>query len=138
MDIRKRSRRLVLVQIEQKKISYRSIVESVRDRRMQTDAVQGVAEYYAGTKSSIIEGFDAHVIASAEEALSRSVPDSESKIAEQMIDASLSPDQIRTEDQFDVRSIEHGILAVRLQFCDQFLAFVYSGVGNDPDFPIQG
>ena len=89
LDIGKGSRRLVLVQIEQKKISYRRIVEPVRDRRMQPNAVQGIAENYATTKRSVIKWFDAHVVAGTEEAPLRSVPDSESKIAEQMLDASL-------------------------------------------------
>ena len=61
-----------------------------------------------------------------------------SKIAEEMLDASLSPDRIRTKDQFDVGSIGRDLLTVRIQFCDQVGACVYPGVGDDPDFPIQG
>src|ERR1700730_14314111 len=96
LDIGKGSRRLILVQIKQKKISYRRIVKPVRDIWMQTDAVQGVAEDYAMTKRSVVKWFDAHVVAGTEQTLSRSVPDSEGKIAEQMLDTSLSPGQVRT------------------------------------------
>jgi hypothetical protein len=81
LDISEASRGLILVQIKQKKVTYRRVVELVRNIWMEANTVQGVAEYYKLSSTYVVQRLDAQVITGTEKTLLRTVPDSKGKIA---------------------------------------------------------
>ena len=60
----------------------------------------------------VVEGFYAEMIPGAEQPPPASVPDGEGKIAQEMLDALFSPDQVRVQDQFRVGSLFQVMAAV--------------------------
>src|SRR5579862_940330 len=105
---------------------------------MLTETVERVAENNAAAEPRVIKRFDAHVVAGAKKAPSWGVPDSESKIAEKVVEAVLLPHAIGVQDQLDIRDIDGDIVPTSSQLCDEIAACVHASVRNDPRVSIQG
>src|SRR6266851_4372114 len=90
LDVRKSGRGWILVNIEKQKVGNCQFIQIVADIRMPPDAIQGVAEDEGLARAKIVEPPDPQMIASAKNPAKMSVPDSECKIAEQMLDALFS------------------------------------------------
>ena len=71
------------------------LVQRITDPGMQTNAIERVAEDDGAVDLGVVERLDAEMVASTKEAPCRSIPDRKGEVAQQMLDAVLSPRVIR-------------------------------------------
>ena len=102
LHIRKRGRGRLGVVAEEQKVPDGLRVQRLTNVRMQTDAVQGVAEDEAGPDLRVVERLDAKMVASAKKTAAARVPDCKRIVAEQIVDALVCPGVVRVQDQLRI------------------------------------
>lgn len=125
---------------KQQEISDCQIVQFVRDERMLTDTIEGITEDHARTDMGVVKGFDAHMVAGAEQLSPQIIPNSEGEITKQALDTIRAPAAIATQDQFRISPIRFReiIFAGRSQCREEIFTSVDPCVRNDPSLAIQG
>src|SRR5260370_4169891 len=104
---------------------------------MKADAIERIAEDHGRAGVCIIERLHAHVVARAEQAAARSVPNGKSKVAQQMLYTFLRPNVISVQDQLDIGKVEGDATPAFLELRYQLMARVYPRIGNYGDLPIE-
>jgi hypothetical protein len=77
------------------------------------------------------------MIAGAKKALLSSIPYRKCKIADQVIDAILSPHLIRAEDELNISDLLQIMLDIRFQALNEIVPAVNPRVCDDPDLSIE-
>src|SRR5262249_5510435 len=104
-DVGKASRGRLLTDAEQQEIADGQVVQPVRDRRMKSDTIQGVAEDQAVREPRVVERLDPEMVAGTEQAALPPVPDGEGEVTEQILDALLAPNMVGVQEQFGVGGV---------------------------------
>src|SRR5262245_35892341 len=99
LDADEESRLRVFVAPPDEEIADGLIIQPVGDIRMKTNAVQSITHDQAIPRHGVIERLYSEMIAGAKQALLSLVPDGESEVADQIIDAIFSPYVIGMKNQ---------------------------------------
>jgi hypothetical protein len=86
---------------------------------------------------SVIKWLHTHVVTRTKYKLFRRIPDHEREVAEQMLYAILPPHRICVCDKFHILGIANSDVCAGAELPDESISPIYSGVGNDPDVPVQ-
>src|SRR5579872_587209 len=103
---------------------------------MKAQTVQGVAEYERSRQICVVKRFDSEVVTGAEQLLRGGVPDGESEIANQVMEAVFAPRAVGEQDQFRVGGIRRHPRTARSKFLHQCRSAIDAGIGDNPDVPV--
>ncbi len=104
---------------------------------MEAQAIKRVAEQEEIARFRIVERLDAELVTPAEEKLLPGIPDSEGKIAAQMLDTFFTPGGIRVQDQIGIRSGMPYTASFLFEFSFQFGAAVEPRISGNPVLPVE-
>ena len=85
----------------------------------------------------VIERLDAQMIATAKQTFSRTIPDPEGEVAQQVVDTVLSPGEIGAQKELDIGRGPETVLGLIFQFGDQVRARIQTSVGDNPNCSVQ-
>src|SRR5437660_1363791 len=97
-------------------ISDRRIIHFFRYIRVQSNAIQRIAEKKEIPQLRVVKRPDSEMISRAKQLLAPRVPDTKRKIAAQMVHASRAPRGICVQDQLGIRSSGLQFVSASLKF----------------------
>ena len=105
---------------------------------MQANAVERVADDDRRAEPGVEKRLDAQLIARAEQALSRCVPDEEGEVAGEVRHTLLAPPTVGAEDQLGIGGIDARLaVASLLKLGDEVGARIDARVGDDPALAVE-
>lgn len=137
MDAGKNRGRGVLRGTMQQEISDGELVQTGCGLRLHANAIQRVAEDQPSPRLRIIKGLNAQLVMCAEERLALPVPDRETEVSQQAIEASLPPGSVGAKDQLGIAGAFGACVPGALQFGEKAGAGIQPRVGHYPQAAIE-
>lgn len=127
----------VFVTLPEEEIANGLFIQPVGNRRVKTNTVQRVADDQAIPGLGVIERLYPEMISTAKQTPPSLVPDGESEVADQVVDAILTPGMIGAENQLDISGVFKLAMASGFELVYEIVSTVDSGIGDDPNVVIQ-
>ena len=122
---------------KKQEISHRQFVQTGRGLWLHANAVQSVAEDQPPLGLGIVKGLNPKLVTRAEQRLALPIPDGETKVSQQVLEASLAPGGVGAKNQLSIASATRTGMTGTVQFGEEVSAGIQPCVRDDPHLAVE-
>lgn len=127
----------VLDRAKQQEIGHRKLVQAGRGLWLHANTIQSVAEDQPPLGLGIVKGLNPNLVMRAEERLALPIPDGETKVSQQVFEASLAPGSVGAKNQLSIAGASGTWVTGTVQCGEEVSAGIQPCVRHYPNLTVE-